>query len=129
MKQPEEISFTLQTTPARRSAKRLVTDPPSGPPLARIARLVALAIHLDGLLAQHTALDRAELARLGNISPTRLSQILNLLHLAPDLQERLLWLAVPAKGRDPITEKQIRHLAHVYDWEAQRQAFARLLAQ
>jgi hypothetical protein len=33
-----------------------------------------------------------ELARLGHVSRTRVTQILNLLHLAPDIQERLLFL-------------------------------------
>jgi hypothetical protein len=67
-------------------------------------------------------------ARLGHVSRTRVTQILNLLHLAPDIQERLLWLPAVEKGRDPISEKQLRRLASEYDWDRQRQAFELLLA-
>jgi hypothetical protein len=56
-----------------------------------------------------------------------LTQILNLLTLAPDIQERLLFLSAAEKGRDAISEKQIRGLAAEYDWERQRCAFERLL--
>ena len=123
-KPPDEISFTLQPTPIRRrSRKRTTPSRTAAPALPRIARLMALAIHLDGMLSDRTDLDCTELARVGNISRTRLTQILNLLLLAPDLQERLLWLPATAKGRDSVTEKQIRRLVGLYHWEQQRQAF------
>ena len=57
-----------------------------------------------------------ELARLGHVSRTRVTQILNLLHLAPHIQERLLFLHAAEKGRDPISEKKIRSLASEYDF-------------
>jgi hypothetical protein len=124
---PDEITFTLQPSPMRRrSGNRTTSSLPLGPALPRISRLMALAIKLDGMLADHADLDCKELARVGNISRTRLTQILNLLQLAPDIQERLLWLPAAVKGRDPITEKQIRKLCGLYAWERQRQAFERL---
>jgi hypothetical protein len=55
------------------------------------------------------------------------TQILNLLHLAPDIQERLLFLPAAEKGRDPISEKKIRRVASEYDWERQRRAFEQFL--
>ena len=57
---------------------------------------MALAIKLDG---QRTA-SYAELARLGYVSRSRLSQILKLRLLAPDIQERLLFLEPVARGRE-----------------------------
>jgi hypothetical protein len=59
--------------------------------LPRVTRLMALAIKLGQLLDEGVA-THAELARLGQVTRARMSQILNLLHLAPDLQERLLTL-------------------------------------
>jgi len=67
-----------------------------------------------------------DLAQLGCVAPSRISQIMNLLYLAPDIQEQLLFLPA-SDGRDLICEKHIRSLAVEYDWERQRQAFARLL--
>jgi hypothetical protein len=48
----------------------------------RIARLLALAHKLNGLVQAGTVRDYAELARLGHVSKTRVSQIMILLHLA-----------------------------------------------
>ena len=70
-----------------------------------------------------------ELARRGSISRTRLTQILNLLHLAPDIQERLLWLPPVAKGREVISEKTLRRLDGEYRWERQRERFEQLLSR
>jgi hypothetical protein len=42
--------------------------------------------------------DYAQLARLGHISPARLTQIMVLLHLAPAIQEYILFLS-PADAR------------------------------
>jgi len=124
---PDEITFALKSPPDRR---RSGTQPSSrqtiGPPLARITRLMALAIRLDDLLRNRADLDCAALAKAGSISRTRLSQILNLVLLAPDIQEQLLWLPATTKGRDAITEKQIRRLAGLHNWQQQRQAFERL---
>jgi hypothetical protein len=125
---PSEISYQLVSTPSRRHRrKRTMPLQPPGPPLARITRLMALAIELGGRIARE-GLDCGEVARLGHVSRTRVTQILNLLHLAPDIQERLLLLPAVEKGRDPISEKQLRRLASEYDWDRQRQAFELLLA-
>jgi len=75
---------------------------PAGPQLPRITRLMALAMQLQSLQHEHADLTYQDLARLGHVSASRLTQILNLLHLAPDLQERLLWLEPNPKGRDLI---------------------------
>ena len=70
--------------------------------LPRISRLMALAIRFDGLVREGVVADQAELARLGHVSRARITQIMNLLHLAPDIQEALLFLARCAwQGPDP----------------------------
>jgi len=52
----------------------------------RVAKLMDLAIRLDELLQAGEVASRAELARLGKVSRGRLSQLMNLLNLAPDIQ-------------------------------------------
>ena len=69
----------------------------------------------DGVVA-----DQAELARLGYVTPSRLSQVMALLQLAPDLQEALLFLPPACRGRDPVTERDLRPIAAVADWGEQR---------
>jgi hypothetical protein len=86
----------------------------------RVARLMALAIQLDQLIRDGTVTDQAELARLGHVSRARLTQIMNLLCLAPDIQEAILFLPGTERGRHAVTEKELRPIAAVADWERQR---------
>ena len=81
---------------------------------------MALAIHLDQLIHEGVASNRAELARLGHVSRARLTQIMNLLHLAPDIQEELLFLPRTSCGRDVFTERHLRPIAALPDWQKQR---------
>lgn len=53
---------------------------------------MALAIQFNEIICSGEVKDQAELARLGRVSRARLSQIMNLLNLAPDIQDQLLWL-------------------------------------
>lgn len=93
-------------------------------PLPRVTRLMALAIKLDGLLASGTITDQAELARAGCITRARVTQIMNLLHLAPDIQEAVLDLPPVAHGRDPITERDLRPISAEVCWGRQREMWA-----
>jgi hypothetical protein len=86
----------------------------------RIARLMALAIRFEGLIRQGAVADQAELARLGHVTRARLTQIMNLLQLAPDIQENLLFLPRIERGRGPIQERQLRPIAAISDWRKQR---------
>ena len=59
---------------------------------------MALAIRFDKLIRDGAVKDQTELARLGHVSRVRMTQIMNLNHLAPDIQEEgtasaltLLW--------------------------------------
>jgi hypothetical protein len=50
-----------------------------------------------------------------------MTQIMNLLHLAPDIQEELLFLPRVTTGKDPITERDLRPIVAEVDWGAQRE--------
>jgi hypothetical protein len=86
----------------------------------RVARLMALALRFEQLLQAGVLANYAELARLGHVSRARVSQIMNLLLLAPDIQETLLFLPRTLSGRDPIHLRQLLTLAAVRDWRQQR---------
>ena len=86
----------------------------------RVSRLMALAIRLDQLIRDGVVTDQAELARLGYVTRARLTQIMNLLCLAPDLQEEILFLPRGKRGRDVVTERDVRPIAALADWRKQR---------
>jgi len=100
-------------------------DPGSVP---RVSRLMALAIHMEDLVRQRAVADYSELARLAHVSRARITQIMNFLHLAPDLQEDILRLPRSDGGRDPIREKMVRPLTAVSDWRKQRRMWEKLKA-
>jgi hypothetical protein len=94
----------------------------------RIARFMALAIRFDGLIRTGVVTDYAELARLGHVTRARITQIMNLLMLAPDIQEAILFLPRVERGRDPILLRQLQPIALVLDWRKQRRLWAALAA-
>jgi hypothetical protein len=48
------------------------------------------------------------------------TQIMNLLHLAPDIQEAILFLPLVEAGKDPIREHHLRPLTSMIEWDRQR---------
>jgi hypothetical protein len=99
-------------------------DVPEGR-VPRVARLMALAIRFDRLIRDGVVSDQAELARPGRVSRARVSQIMNLLQLAPDIQEAILFLPLVKSGREPVTERDMRPIAAMADWRKQRRMWAR----
>jgi hypothetical protein len=102
-------------------------DVPAGR-VPRVARLMALAIRFDDLIRSGAITDQADLARLGHVSRARVTQIMNLLHLAPTIQEEILFLPRVMSGHDPISERDLRAVAAEVDWRRQRAAWEGLRA-
>jgi len=102
-----------------------VEVPPSTP---RISSLMGLAIHMQELVDRGEVADYADLARLAHVTRARITQIMNLLRLAPDIQEQLLFLPL-CKGRPPIREHMLRPIASIPDWRKQRKAWEEIKAR
>ncbi len=79
--------------------------------IPRIARLMALAIHFDELIRTGKVKDQSELARLGQVSTARVSQIMGLLYLAPEIQEKLLFVQLKE-----VSEHRIRKFLSKPSW-------------
>jgi hypothetical protein len=92
----------------------------------RVARLMALAVKLDGLVRGGTVRDYAALARLGRVTRARMTQVMNLTVPAPDTQEALLFLPPVAAGREPLALRDLQPVARLADWPGQRRAWVRL---
>jgi hypothetical protein len=92
----------------------------------RVARLMALALRFERLIREGTIANYSELARLGHISRARACQVMNLLHLAPDIQEAILFLSRTERGRAPIHLRQLQPIAATIHWRKQRRMWAAL---
>lgn len=106
--------------------KRLRQGPEPEPPpveagqVPRLSRLMALAVRFDRLVAEGHVENYAALARLGHVTRARLTQIMNLRLLAPDIQEQILFLPKVAGQHDAVAERLVRPIAAVPNWEEQR---------
>jgi len=58
-----------------------------------------------------------------------MTQIMNLLNLAPDIQEEILFMPKTMAGRDPVSERSIRRVTAVVRWDRQRKVWRGLLGE
>jgi hypothetical protein len=82
-------------------------------------RLMALAIKFQDMVDRGEVRDYADLARLGFVSRARITQIMNLLNLAPDIQEELLTSST-LSAEETIPERSLRHVTAAVAWSQQR---------
>ena len=107
------------------NGRKVIADTPRPTPkpgrIPRISRLMALAIRFDRMIREGAVADISELARLTHVSQPRMTQIMNLNHLAPDIQEELLFLPPVTEGRERVHERMMRRVATEVEWDCQRQ--------
>ena len=120
-----KLAFTraFHVERSQRGRKHLRDPKPKrdvGHRVPRVAKLMALAIRFEGLIRDGVVADYAELARLGHVTRARMTQIMALLNLAPDIQEAILFLEPVERGKDPITERELRPIVAIADWKKQR---------
>ena len=103
-------------------------EPPSEPPEparrpARIAYMLAFAHKLQEAIDRGEYRDRAEAARQLGLSRARITQLLDLTLLAPDIQEQVLF-AEAVDGVEPMSERQLHETTQQGPWRCQRRDFA-----
>lgn len=103
-----------------RNVRPKPSQPEAPAKIPHISRLMALAIHCDELIQTGAVADQADLAALAHVTRARISQIMNLLCLAPDIQESILFFESQESGRQPINEPKTRKLSVELNWERQR---------
>ena len=89
---------------------------------------MALAIRLERLINEQQIPNYAALAKLAHVSRARITQIVNLTLLAPDIQEAILFLPPVHQGPDTIIERDLRPIAGEPDWTRQWRLWAALLS-
>lgn len=125
---PMEVSFFFKPKNRKKKGRPCSDESRNVEPgnTPRLSKLMALAIRFEGLVERGDVQDYANLSRLGYVSRARITQIMNLLTLAPDIQEELLFLSRTVKGRDPVCEKDMRPIATVPYWQRQRKMWSEL---
>ena len=96
-------------------------QPAPAPSVPKITLLLVLGHHFERLVRDGAVKDYAEIARRTGLTRARLSQIMNLLALAPHIQGAILHLQVTG-GTDPLHERSLRAVVMEPDWRRQRLA-------
>jgi hypothetical protein len=101
--------------------KRFVDVPSPGPVYspARVAITLAFAHKIRHAILSGEIQDQAEAARKLGLTRARLSQILDLTNLAPDIQEEILFLEA-IDSRTPLSERALRGVLRFTAWDEQR---------
>jgi hypothetical protein len=92
--------------------------------IARVSRLLALAHHFQNLLDTGVVRTQMELAALAKVTTARITQIMNLLFLAPDIQEEILFMPPITQGQPAVTERHLRQVLKTVVWSEQRERWA-----
>lgn len=112
------IVLPLRTRRVRR--QRAPTAAPPTDAVPRVARMVALSHRWRDLIRSGVVRDQAALAALVGVSRARITQVMGLLYLAPDIQEEVLDLPTTSIGRDPVHPRDLTRIAAQPAWEEQR---------
>ena len=96
-----QFETTLPVRPRRHESRKggqpdSVSDAGSRSRIPRITRLMALAIKFQEMVERGEVRDYADLARLGYVTRARITQIMNMLNLAPRIQEDILATGEPS---------------------------------
>jgi hypothetical protein len=124
----ERITLSIPIHLATPSHRTIVREGPKpARPTARIARvsrLLALAYHFQDLLDTGVVRTQMELAALTKLTTARITQIMNLLFLAPDIQEQILFMPPITQGQPAVTERDLRQVLKTVVWSEQRERWA-----
>jgi len=107
---------------ARRSRKLATSNDgtdqavPTAKPVTKLARMLALAHYIERAIERGVIKGNSDAARVLGLSRARLTQVMNLLLLAPEVQARIL------AGEIATTEHDLRQVVKVADWKTQTEA-------
>ena len=107
------FKFAAPPKPAPgRAASKVVRSPkPRGP--SRAARMLALAHYIERQIEDRAIPDYAAAARALGVTRARLTQIMNLLLLAPEIQKCIV------TGELTLSERDLRRVSAEPDWHEQ----------
>jgi hypothetical protein len=120
-----QIEITIASAKGREGGQRSSTSGSNVPDplrIPRITRLMALAIKFEAMVERGEVRDYADLARLGYVTRARITQIMNLLNLAPDIQEEIIGMGRPT-NENVVTERHVRSVVGFVLWARQRQVW------
>jgi hypothetical protein len=121
-----EIRFRLNAMSRPAAPSAVETELPAAGRLPRVTQVLALAIQFQDMIRLGEARDYADLARLGGLTRERVSQIVKLVWLAPDIQIEILHLPPVSNGHFLIRERAVRNISSTICWVEQHREWDKL---
>jgi len=122
------VHFPLAALRRQPVVRSIIPPPPKAVPArrpARVAQMLALGHRIQAALDSGEYKDQATAARALGVTRMRITQLLNLTFLAPDIQEEILFMEA-VDGREPLAERDLRALGRYEAWAEQRRAWSGL---
>jgi hypothetical protein len=122
------VRYSFHVDHSRRRFRLQPGERPARPTtrIPRVSRLMALALKFNRMLDDGAVVSMAELARLGRVTRARMTQLMDLTLLAPDIQEALLFLPAAEKGHDVVTLRTMRYVCATPFWHEQRERWTEI---
>jgi hypothetical protein len=115
-----ESRLTQAVAPPSVPTTAAAEAPDATPDATPIARMLALAHHVERLVEAGVLKDYADAARQLGMAKSHMTHVTNLLRLAPDIQEKIL------AGRLDTSERRLRPACGSLMWTEQQSAVATL---
>jgi hypothetical protein len=120
-------ALRLRAPPSRVVPSLPPCNPAGAPKTSRVVELLRKAIEWQALLESGQITTQAALACQESITRARVTQILGMLRLAPEIQERILSLPDTIRRR-AVTERMLRPIKAVANHRDQLREFKRFLS-
>ena len=113
---------TISGVPVRRGNSKL----PREPKTPRVVELLRKAIEWQALLESSEISSQAEIAHREGITRARVTQVMGMLRLAPEIQQHILSIPEMVRG-PPVTERMLRPIETISDYCNQLREFHKYL--
>ena len=119
-------ALRLRAPPSQVVSPTPPDKPAKVPKTPRVVELLRKAIEWNALLESGQITTQADIARQEGITRARVTQVMGMLRLAPEVQKQIKSLPDIA-GRSPVTERMLRPIGAIADQCDQLQEFHRFL--
>jgi hypothetical protein len=112
----------VSAVPSRRGDSK----PPRVPKTLRVVELLRKAIEWQALLESGKVARQADNAHREGVSRARVTQVMGMLHLAPEIQERIMSMPIMVP-RPSVSERALRPIEPITDCRDQLREFYKFL--
>ena len=119
-----QLQFEVQLPPIQRRTKATTLSRRRAEQFPKIVRLLVLAHQVEQAIEEGRARDYVDVARQLGMTRARITQLVNLLLLSPDIQATIL--TDPRRVRQ-LGERQLRPITREQAWQRQADMFRELL--